>query len=97
MADASEIREHMDVLGSDGQHVGTVDKIEGSRIKLTRTDPAAQGEHHYLHLDMVASVEGGAVRLGRTAAQAKDEWGVASIGQTDVPPSAEPGSSTGGP
>ena len=26
---AQQIREHMEVLGSDGQHVGVVDKIEG--------------------------------------------------------------------
>lgn len=80
MADAAAIREHMEVLGSDGGHVGTVDKVEGQRLKLTRNDPAAQGEHHYIHLDMVAAVEGGEVRLTRTAAQAKDEWGVESVG-----------------
>ena len=80
MIDATRIKEHVEVLGSDGQHVGTVDKVEGSRIKLTRTDPAAGGEHHYLHLDMVASVDDDAVRLTRTAAQAQDEWGVESVG-----------------
>ena len=80
MADASQIREHMEVLGSDGGHVGTVDKVDGQRIKLTRNDPAAGGAHHFLHLDMVASVEGEAVRLTRTAAQAMDEWGVESVG-----------------
>lgn len=80
MADASSIREHMEVVGSDGQHVGTVDHVEGSRIKLTRTDPAAGGEHHYLHLDMVAAVEGDRVRLTRTGEQARDEWGVESVG-----------------
>ena len=26
----AEIKEHMEVLGSDGQHVGTVDHLEGS-------------------------------------------------------------------
>jgi hypothetical protein len=80
MADAARIREHMEVLGSDGRHVGTVDRVEGRRVKLARQDPAAGGEHRYLHLDMVASVEGGAVRLTRTAAQAMDEWGVESVG-----------------
>ena len=34
--DASQIREHMEVLGSDGGHVGVVDSIEGERLKLTR-------------------------------------------------------------
>ena len=95
MADPSQIREHMEVLGSDGQRVGTVDHVEGQRIKLTRTDAAAQGEHHYLHLDMVASVEGGAVRLTRTAAQAMDEWGSETGGEGVR--GDTPGSSTAGP
>ncbi len=32
------IREHMEVIGADGGHVGTVDKVEGDRIKLTKKD-----------------------------------------------------------
>jgi len=32
----SEIKEHMEVVGADGVHVGTVDKIDGNRIKLTK-------------------------------------------------------------
>ena len=57
-----------------------VDRVEGQRIKLARSDPAAQGEHRYIHLDMVASVEGATVRLNRTTAQAHDEWGVKQVG-----------------
>jgi hypothetical protein len=81
VADASQIREHMEVIGSDGGHVGKVDHLEGQRIKLAKSDPDAGGEHHYLHLDMVASIDD-KVRLNRTAAQAKDEWGVASVPPT---------------
>jgi rRNA processing protein Gar1 len=33
-----DIREHMEVVDSTGKHVGTVDKVEGERIKLTRKD-----------------------------------------------------------
>jgi hypothetical protein len=62
MTDASQIREHMEVLGPDGSHVGVVDKVEGNRIKLTRNDPAAHGEHRYVELDQVASIDA-AVRL----------------------------------
>lgn len=29
MTDAASIREHMEVIGADGVHVGTVDKVEG--------------------------------------------------------------------
>jgi len=100
MTDTSQIREHMEVLGSDGGHVGTVDHVQGQRIKLTRKDPSSGGVHHFLHLDMVASVDGDAVRLTRTAAQAQDEWGVESVGDTGDTGEArgvEPGSSTAGP
>jgi hypothetical protein len=79
VADFEKIAEHMEVVGSDGGHVGTVDHLDGQRIKLTRTDPEAGGEHHFIHVDSIASVED-KVRLNRTAAEAKDEWGVESVG-----------------
>jgi outer membrane protein OmpA-like peptidoglycan-associated protein len=56
MAQASDIRPHMEVLGSDGAHVGTVDHVEGTRIKLTRRD-SADDEHHHVALDQVARVD----------------------------------------
>lgn len=53
-----QITEHMEVVGSCGMHVGTVDHVEGDRIKLTRgDDPDGGGHHHYLPLSAVASVE----------------------------------------
>lgn len=78
MVDQSQIREHMEILGSDGGHVGTVDHMDGQRIKLTKTDPAAGGAHHFIHIDSVASIDF-AVRLNRTTSEAKDEWGVESV------------------
>ena len=51
MTDLSQIREHMEVIGADGVHVGTVDKVEGERIKLTKLDSgqgAHKGHHHYI-------------------------------------------------
>ena len=62
----SEIKEHMEVIGADGVHVGTVDKIEGSRIKLTRKDSGEgshEGHHHYIDRGLVAGIEGNKVRL----------------------------------
>jgi hypothetical protein len=79
MTDISQLREHMEVVGSDQEHVGTVDHVEGQRIKLAKSDPAAGGEHHYLHLDTVETVEDGKVVLNRTGAQARDEWGVREV------------------
>ena len=34
----SEIKEGMDVIGADGVHVGTVDRLDGDRIKLPRRE-----------------------------------------------------------
>lgn len=73
--DASQIKEHMEVLGSDGQQVGTVDHLEGQRIKLTRKGPSEDGEHHYIELDKVSSVQDGRIRLACTAEQAREGWG----------------------
>ena len=45
------IKEHMEVLGADGVHVGTVDQLEGrDQVKLTKDDPDAGGEHHFIPL-----------------------------------------------
>lgn len=74
MADASAIQEHMEVIGADGGHVGTVDHVEGDRIKLTRNDPGAGGQHHYMPLGLVADVDGGKVRLSMTADLASQFW-----------------------
>ena len=66
MGDFSTIREHMEVIGADGVHVGTVDHIEGDRIKLTKADSGAgahEGHHHVISRGLVADVEGEQVRL----------------------------------
>lgn len=70
MADLSQIKEHAEVIGADGVHVGTVDSIEGNRIKLTKKDSGQgshEGHHHYIDGGLVASVEGGTVRLSANA------------------------------
>jgi hypothetical protein len=66
----AQIREHMEVIGADGVHVGTVDHVDGDRIKLTKKDSSAgiegethAGHHHYLSLALVAEIEGDTVRL----------------------------------
>lgn len=57
-----QIREHMSVVGADGQQVGTVDAFENDQIKLTRSG-SADGQHHYLPIDRVAGIEGDTIRL----------------------------------
>ena len=66
MAASNNIREQMEVIGADGVHIGTVDKVEGQRIKLTKKDSGQgshRGHHHYIPLALVAEVEGDKVRL----------------------------------
>ena len=59
---AGQIKSHMMVIDSEGRQVGTVDHVDGDRIKLTRAE-SPDGEHRYLPLSAVASVEADAVRL----------------------------------
>ena len=67
-----DIKEHMEIMGSDGQKVGTVDRLEGDRIKLTKdSDPHGQGHHHYLPVSAVQSTQGGKVMLQMSASEAK--------------------------
>src|ERR1700704_174082 len=48
------INKNMEVVGSDGAHVGIVDQMEGSdEIKLTKDDADAGGEDHYIPLAWV--------------------------------------------
>ena len=70
MADLSQIKEHAEVIGADGVHVGTVDGVEGNRIKLTKRDSGQgshEGHHHFISGGLVASVEDGTVRLSANA------------------------------
>jgi hypothetical protein len=70
MSGFEDIREHMEVIGADGVHLGTVDRIEGDRIKLTKADSGAgshEGHHHFISRGLVADVEGNQVRLSANA------------------------------
>ena len=71
MVNASQIKEHMEIKGSDGQHVGTVDRVEGNKIKLTKSDPAAGGKHHYMDMAAVAEIKDGCVVVSKTADECK--------------------------
>lgn len=68
MVDTSTIKEHADVIGADGVHVGTVDHMQGDRIKLTKADSGEghhKGHHHFISKGLIAAVEddGKTVRL----------------------------------
>lgn len=65
----ADIREHMKIIGKDGAHVGTVDRVEGNRIKLTRKDSPEghKDHHHYIDTKYVGAVEGDVVKLSVNA------------------------------
>jgi hypothetical protein len=69
MTGFENIREHMEVIGADGIHIGTVDRIEGDRIKLTKAENIGthEGHHHFISRGLVAEVEGDKVRLSANA------------------------------
>ncbi len=70
MVDLSQIQEHAEVIGADGVHVGTVDHLQGDRIKLTRADSGEgshKGHHHFISTGLVATIEDGVVRLSANA------------------------------
>jgi hypothetical protein len=78
MINAQSIKEHMEVLGSDGQHVGAVDHLDGTdKIKLTKGDPKSGGQHHVIPLAWVAKVDV-QVHLSKPAKDAIAQWQTAA-------------------
>ena len=69
-----KIREQMEVVGNDNEHVGTIDHVAGDRIILTKSDPESGGTHHSLMCTDIDSVEGDRVLLGCSAEEAKKRW-----------------------
>jgi hypothetical protein len=67
------VSEHMEVLGSDGSHVGTVDKVRGDRILLTKSDSDSGGHHHSIPSRWIQSVDDRVI-LRKTADEAKAHW-----------------------
>jgi hypothetical protein len=77
MNKAVNIREHMEVIASDGAHVGIVDSVEGQTIKLTKSDPNANGSHHWIPMDWVQRVDQH-VHLSKPSADATRNWQTAA-------------------
>jgi hypothetical protein len=73
MINPSQIREHMEIRGSDGGHVGTVDRVEGDRIKLTQSDSASGGQHHYMDLAAVSEIKDGYLVTSKSADECKSK------------------------
>jgi hypothetical protein len=67
------VRPQQEVVGSDGQHLGTVDKVWGDRIVLTRSDPEAGGHHHSIPCSWITNVAE-RVEISKTAEEARNAW-----------------------
>lgn len=68
-----KVNEHMEVVGSDGQHIGTVDKVRGDRIILTKNDPEAGGHHHSIPCSWIESVDD-KITVNKTHDEAQRQW-----------------------
>ena len=73
MTSLSSVREHMKIIGADGVPVGTVDKVEDGRIKLTLEDDGVEGQskheghHHFIRSSLIAGIDGDTIRLSANA------------------------------
>ncbi|MDP1616359.1 DUF2171 domain-containing protein [Phenylobacterium sp.] len=74
MIQAAEIKEHMEVVGSDGDHVGRVDHVVGTEIELAKFDMGAGLKHHMIPLTWVDRIEDDKVCLNLTKDAAKSSW-----------------------
>jgi hypothetical protein len=88
MADIGQVKEHMEVIGADGVHVGTVDKVDGKRIKLIKADSGShKSHHHYVSEGLIAGIEGDKVRLsanGDSAVLLEEEQGGEPLGEQSL-------------
>lgn len=67
------VSEHMEVIGSDGQHIGTVDAVKGDRIILTKSDESAGGRHHSIPCSWIENVDD-KVTVNKSSEEAKRAW-----------------------
>ena len=74
MINSTDIREHMEVVGSDDQHVGRVDHVKGDQIELAKLDLAGGLKHHMIPLSWVDYIDDDKVRLSCTEDEAKARW-----------------------
>jgi hypothetical protein len=74
MIDPSQIHEHAEVVGSDGEHVGTIDHMEGrTRVRLTHYS-SRSGQFHQIPIEWIEAVRDGKVWLNKTRAEAVAFW-----------------------
>ena len=90
MFNTNQVKERMEIVGADGVHVGTVDRIEGDRLNLTKPEIGQRphlNRQHFLPTSLIDRVEGNQVRLsanGNVTTQFEEEG--ASPKQAGVAP-----------
>ena len=71
MSILGQIEPHMEIIGADGVHIGTVDHVDGNRIRMTKADSGSHDDHHhFISGGLIAAVEGNRVRLSATGSAA---------------------------
>ena len=68
-----QVREQMQVVGSDQQPVGTVERVAGDRIILAK-DEASGGASYSLNCSDIGGIEGDRLILESPAEQTKNRW-----------------------
>ena len=64
----------MEVVGSDGQHVGRVDHVIDDNIELAKMDLGSGLKHHLIPRSWVERVDGEKLCLSMPAKVAKARW-----------------------
>jgi len=77
MIHQADIKQHMEVVGSDGKHVGTIDHLAKSGlVKLTKSD-AKDGQHHLFPVSWVEKIDD-KVHLNKSSQEAQQQWQTAA-------------------
>lgn len=70
------INARMEVVGSDGGHVGTVDHLDGTCLTLAKS-VAPEGERHLIPLEWIDHIDD-KVHLLKAARDAMTQWRIAA-------------------
>jgi hypothetical protein len=73
MSSTAQITEHMEVVGSDGHHIGKVDHLLGEDIELSKFDFGSGLKHHLIPRSWIDHVDT-QVHLKLTSDEAKTSW-----------------------
>ena len=70
----SGIREHMEVIGSDGGHLGRVSHVVGDDIELAEVRPDGASNRRLIPVSWVHDIDGDQIRLNLNGGAARAAW-----------------------